>query len=71
MNEPSDIEQLETYLKLAFNIAAKIANERGNENAVGRAVISYTIPNLRHWIDGAQAGNIKHLRELLAQEKNG
>jgi hypothetical protein len=61
------IEELDYHLKMAFNSACKLADQYPDNEplAVGRAVRSYTLPNLKLWIDGAQAGNLKHLQELI------
>jgi hypothetical protein len=59
------IDELDYHLKMAFNSALKMANEEHpGDDDVGRTLRFYTIPNLKHWIDGAQAGNLKHLHEL-------
>lgn len=66
-----NFQQLQYHLVMAYNAAVRMANEEypdADPKAVGRALRSYTLPNLKLWIDGAQAGNIKHLDELLRDE---
>lgn len=65
------LETLDNLLKLAYNQANSILATRGSDDPVGRAIECYTLPNLKHWIDGQQAGSIQHLKGLLDQEKNG
>jgi hypothetical protein len=64
-------EELDYHLKMAFNSAVKMATEDFPDNedsGAGRALRSYTVPNLKLWIDGAQAGNLKHLKELITKK---
>jgi hypothetical protein len=65
------IEEFEYHLKMAFNSAVNMALEEypdQEDTGVGRTLRSYTIPNLQHWIDGAQAGSLKHLRESINKQ---
>jgi hypothetical protein len=64
----SNIEQLENHLMLAYNAAVRMANEEypdSDPNGVGRALRSYTIPNLRLYVEGTQGGSVRHLKELI------
>ena len=69
----SAFNELDYHLKMAFNSAIKMAEEYpdDHETGIGRTLRSYTLPNLHLWINGAQAGNLKHLQELTTKtDKN-
>jgi hypothetical protein len=62
------IEEFEQHLKMAFNSAARLAEQYQDDDpsGVGRALRSYTLPNLCLWIQGnGQAGNLEHLKQLI------
>ena len=62
-----NLKQLEFHLIMAYNAAVRMAQEEypdDDATGTGRTLRSYTLPNFRLWIEGAQAGGIKHLKEL-------
>ena len=63
----SKFDEFDYHLKMAFNALIAMANEEyPNDDPVGRAVRSYTLPNLHRWVQGNdQAGNLPHLKELI------
>ena len=63
------IDQLEGHLKLALSMTIVMQNEvQANEgdSDLLRKFSFYLTPNLNHWINGEQAGNVKDLRSVLA-----
>jgi len=67
----SGIDELEYHLKMAVNSAIKMANEEYSdfeESGIGRTLRSYTIPNLKHWLEGVQAGSLKDLQESIIRK---
>ena len=64
----SKFEEFDYHLKMAFNALIAMSQEEYPDNdpsGVGRAIRSYTLPNLHRWIEGGQAGNLQHLYELI------
>ena len=63
-----DINKINNCLNLALitaqQLQAKVMEEEG-DSELYRKISSYLVPNLRHWINGAQVGNIKDLNELI------
>ena len=63
----SKFDEFDYHLKMAFNALIAMSNEEyPNDDPVGRALRSYTLPNLHRWVQGNdQAGNLPHLKELI------
>lgn len=65
---PTELEMIKLHLEDAHRIAvqwqAKVLSTEG-DSALHRKLSAYLTPNLRHWIDGVQAGNVKDLEETL------
>jgi hypothetical protein len=67
----TNLEQFEQNLIAAYNALVRMANEDypdSDETGVGRTIRSYTLPNVKLFIDGAQAGSVAHLRELASKK---
>ena len=64
----TELNLIKSYLEDAYRIAAKWQQAEyaaNGDSALFRKLSAYLTPNLQHWIDGAQAGNIKDLEETL------
>jgi hypothetical protein len=63
----SKFEEFDYHLKMAFNALVDMSTkEYPTDDPVGRAIRSYTLPNLHRWVQGnEQAGNIPHLKQLI------
>lgn len=62
------IDYIEDHLKAAFDNAQmleKYLEETEGDSDLFRKVSFYLVPSLNHWLVGAQAGNIKDLRDAL------
>lgn len=62
-------DHLRTALKLAQMMEADIQESEGDSDLF-RKVSFYLVPSLNHWLIGAQAGNIKDLRDCLARRED-
>jgi hypothetical protein len=56
--------KLEEALLEATMLRDRLLIDEG-ESDMYRKLAYYTVPNLQHWLTGAQAGNMKDLNELL------
>lgn len=67
-----DINEINSNLLLALQRAqvlqAKIFAEEG-DSELHRKLSSYLVPNLTHWLTGAQAGSIKDLTTTVERRK--
>lgn len=66
------LDHYEYHLNVALQnvqhmMQAVLASE--GDSDVHRKLQMYTVPNLTHWISGAQAGNVKDLKETFARRK--
>ena len=64
------IENIEDHLKTAAAIAQHMRDhvfQTEGDTDLFRKLSYYTVPSLNHWIDGAQAGSIKDMKETLAR----
>ena len=64
------IDSIEDHLRSAFTLAQymeKDLQELEGDSDLFRKVSYYLVPSLNHWLVGAQAGNIKDLRDTLAK----
>ena len=71
---PASIDNLLSHFEYHFKTALTMAEEMKKcvmdvegDSDIHRKLQMYTIPNLTHWLNGAQAGNIKDLKETLAR----
>lgn len=69
MSETKDyVDNIESHLQAALSVALamqKHVEETEGDSDLYRKLAFYLSPNLNHWLSGAQAGNIRDLRELL------
>lgn len=64
------VNDIEEYLTIALVNASNLQSlihETEGDSDLHRKLQMYLVPNLNHWIYGAQAGNIKDLKETLAR----
>jgi hypothetical protein len=64
----SKFDEFDYHLIMAFNALVEMSKEYPDDDpkGVGRAIRSYTLPNLHRWIQGnEQAGNLPHLKQLI------
>jgi|SRR5690606_29642644 len=64
------VDHIDDHLSMALNLAQKMQElvlETEGDSDLNRKLAFYLIPNLTHWIVGAQAGNMKDLKETLAR----
>ncbi len=64
------IDNIDNHLSTALNLAIQLQTAVQNTEADGellRKMTAYLTPNLNHWVNGMQAGNIKDLRQVLAK----
>jgi hypothetical protein len=63
----SKFDEFDYHLTMAFNALVDLSTkEYPTDDPVGRAIRSYTLPNLHRWVQGnEQAGNIPHLKQLI------
>ena len=65
---PTELELIKAHLEDAHRLAAqwqaRVLEQEG-DSALHRKLSAYLTPNLRHWISGVQAGNVKDLEETL------
>jgi len=63
----SKFDEFDYHLTMAFNALVDMSTkEYPTDDPVGRAIRSYTLPNLHRWVQGnEQAGNIPHLKQLI------
>jgi hypothetical protein len=64
------IDNIESHLSCIVEIAKNMQDDvmaAEGESDLHRKLTSYLVPNMNHWLNGAQAGGIKDLKELLAQ----
>lgn len=62
------IDHIEDHLNVARENAILLqthVQETEGDSDLHRKLAFYLTPSLNHWIEGAQAGNMKDLRELL------
>jgi hypothetical protein len=62
------IDDLTTHLNNAFTTSQIMQTEIQNvegDSELFRKLSFYLTPNLNHWINGVQAGNIKDLESML------
>ena len=59
---------LQSALQLALQMQGAVIHTEGDTD-LHRKIAYYLIPNLNHWIEGTQAGNVKDLRDLLAKRE--
>ena len=68
-----DINEINNHLHLALQQAqilqAKVFAAEG-DSEMHRKLSSYLVPNLTHWLTGAQAGSIKDLTTTVERHKN-
>lgn len=60
---------LEYSLAIAQNMQQVVFTEEGDSD-LNRYLSFYLIPALTHWTTGAQAGNMKFLKELLDRRES-
>jgi hypothetical protein len=64
------ITELEKHLHSAFNVTRmmqiEVQNTEGDSD-LHRKFAMYLTPNLDHWINGLQAGNVKDLKAVLEE----
>lgn len=69
----TELELIEENLKSALNTALmwqqRIMATDGDTD-LNRKLSSYLIPNLNHWLNGIQAGNIKDLEDYFKRLDN-
>ena len=63
----SKFDEFDYHLTMAFNALVDMSTkEYPTDDPVGRAIRSYTLPNLHRWVQGnEQAGNLPHLKQLI------
>ena len=63
----SKFDEFDYHLTMAFNALVDMSTkEYPTDDPVGRAIRSYTLPNLHRWVQGnEQAGNLTHLKQLI------
>lgn len=64
------VDTIDSSLQTARLVAMQLQNyvlETEGDSDLYRKLAYYLSPTLNHWLEGAQAGNIKDLRELLAR----
>lgn len=61
-------EKFQSALTLAIQLQAHIEQTEGDSD-LHRKIAYYLVPNLNHWINGSQTGNIKDLNELIGKRK--
>ena len=67
----SELNLIRSYLADAHNIALRWQQsefEANGDTPLFRKLKAYTVPGLAHWINGAQAGNVKDLTEHFERE---
>lgn len=57
-------KNLENALQSSMHMQQVVESTEGDSD-LNRYLNMYLIPAMRHWIDGAQAGNMKFLSELF------
>jgi hypothetical protein len=65
-------DNIENHLGIALNIAQQMQTEvqqTEGDSDLFRKLSMYLTPNLNHWINGAQAGNMKDLKETLTRRE--
>jgi len=65
-------DAIDMHLQAAFRAAAEmqaVVSESEGDSDLFRKLAFYLTPNLNHWINGAQAGSMKDLGELLSKRK--
>lgn len=67
-----DLNQIHNNLFIALQKAqalqAKVFEEEGDSD-LHRKFANYLVPNLNHWLSGAQAGSLKDLQETLTRRE--
>ena len=66
------IDHINDHLLTALNLANKLQKEvqdTEGDSDLYRKLAFYLTPNLNHWITGAQAGNMKDLKELIVRRE--
>ena len=64
------VDNIESHLQHALAVANAMQQhvmDTEGDSDLHRKLCMYLTPNLNHWIVGAQAGNIKDLKETLAR----
>ena len=67
----NNVKDLRNYLESAFYLAQKMQidiKEKEGDSDLFRKFAFYLTPNLNHWINGLQAGNIKDLEITILQK---
>jgi len=62
------VKVIDTSLKTAQQHALKlrhVVQQQEGDSDLYRKIEFYTVPNLTHWIEGLQAGNVKDLFDTL------
>lgn len=66
-NYTDNIENhIQHALAVAISMQQYVLSTEGDSD-LHRKLSMYLIPNLTHWVNGAQAGNMKDLNETLAR----
>jgi hypothetical protein len=64
------VDTLDSHLKSALMTAqsmqAEVQKTEGDSDLL-RKISMYLVPNLDHWINGLQAGNVKDLKAVLEE----
>jgi len=64
------VDHIDDHIAMALNLAQQmqaVVLETEGDSDLNRKLAFYLIPNLTHWVAGAQAGNMKDLKETLAR----
>ncbi len=66
------VDSIEGHLKQAMQASQElqqIVHDTEEDSDLFRKLSFYLTPNMHHWINGAQAGSMKDLKDLLAKRE--
>ncbi len=67
------VANMEDHLARVENLAQQMQQlvlDTEGDSDLNRKLACYLLPALRHWVLGAQAGNMRDLQETLARREN-